>query len=159
MHASKMGICDALDLMIPIMGAVYAVHQHGIVHRDIKPENIFIADGVLGHRTPKLLDFGIAKVRLQETLTQRGTVLGTLDYMAPEQLLGENEIDRRADVWAVAVVFYELLAGATPFETTSVGLTINRILTEDPPSLREVCPEADAELEACAGLRDEQGSS
>jgi serine/threonine protein kinase/tetratricopeptide (TPR) repeat protein len=146
--SSKMGVCDALDLMIPIMGAVYTVHQHGIVHRDIKPENIFIADGVLGHRTPKLLDFGIAKVRLQETLTQRGTVLGTLDYMAPEQLLGEHEIDRRADVWAIGVVFYELLAGVTPFETTSVGVTINRILTQDPPSIRETCPEVDRELES-----------
>jgi len=146
--SSKMSVCEALDLMIPIMGAVYTVHQHGIVHRDIKPENIFIADGVLGHRTPKLLDFGIAKVRLQETLTQRGTVLGTLDYMAPEQLLGENEIDRRADVWAIGVVFYELLAGVTPFETTSVGVTINRILTQDPPSIRETCPEVDRELES-----------
>ncbi|MFW5739559.1 MAG: protein kinase domain-containing protein [Myxococcota bacterium] len=142
----KMDVCEALDLMIPIMGAVYAVHQHGIVHRDIKPENIFISDGVLGHRVPKLLDFGIAKVRLQETLTQRGSVLGTLDYMAPEQLLGEHEIDRRADVWAIAVVFYELLAGQTPFEAASVGATINSILTQHPRPLREACPQVDDEL-------------
>lgn len=142
----KRSVFEALDLMLPIMGAVYAVHQHGIVHRDIKPENIFIADGVLGHRTPKLLDFGIAKVRLHETLTQRGTVLGTLDYMAPEQLLGEKEIDRRADVWAVAVVFFELLAGATPFESSSVGVTIHRILTQEPSSVRELNSEVDEEL-------------
>ncbi|PKN31567.1 MAG: hypothetical protein CVU63_23250, partial [Deltaproteobacteria bacterium HGW-Deltaproteobacteria-20] len=142
----KLELHEALDYMLPILGAVHTVHQHGIVHRDIKPENIFLADGPLGHRVPKLLDFGIAKVRLQETLTQRGTVLGTLDYMAPEQLLGDGDIDRRVDIWALGVVFYELLCGALPFEGGHVGLTVNRILTQDPQPLTERAGELPAEI-------------
>jgi serine/threonine protein kinase/tetratricopeptide (TPR) repeat protein len=142
----KLPLREALDLLLPILGAVHTVHQHGIVHRDIKPENIFLADGPLGHRVPKLLDFGIAKVRLQETLTQRGTVLGTLDYMAPEQLLGDGDIDRRVDIWALGVVFYELLCGALPFEGGHVGLTVNRILTQDPQPITERAGELPAEI-------------
>jgi serine/threonine-protein kinase len=142
----KLPLREALDLLLPILGAVHTVHQHGIVHRDIKPENIFLADGPLGHRVPKLLDFGIAKVRLQETLTQRGTVLGTLDYMAPEQLLGDGDIDRRVDIWALGVVFYELLCGALPFEGGHVGLTVNRILTQDPQPLADRAGELPAEI-------------
>jgi serine/threonine protein kinase/tetratricopeptide (TPR) repeat protein len=148
LDSPKLGFSDTMDLMLPVMGAVHAVHQQGIVHRDIKPENIFIAEGPLGHRVPKLLDFGIAKVRLQETLTQRGTVLGTLDYMAPEQILGEGDIDRRADIWALGVVTYELLFGKPPFDAGHVGITLNRILTQDPRPLCEVAPDVPKDIGA-----------
>lgn len=131
---------DALDLVIPLLGALVAVHQHGIVHRDIKPENIFVADSIMGHTVPKLLDFGIAKVRLAQTLTQAGSLLGTVDYMAPEQIEGRKDVDRRVDVWAVGVLTYELLTGQCPFAAPNPAVSLTKIMAHHPPPAHELVP-------------------
>jgi eukaryotic-like serine/threonine-protein kinase len=137
-ESQRLGYRDALDLLVPLLGALVAVHQHGIVHRDIKPENIFITDSSMGHRIPKLLDFGIAKVRLAQTLTQAGALLGTVDYMAPEQLEGRKDVDRRADVWAVGVLLYELLSGECPFASSNPAQSLSKIIGHDPPPIDEL---------------------
>jgi serine/threonine protein kinase len=140
-QSPRLAYRDALDLLVPLMGAMVAVHQQGIVHRDIKPENIFLMDSSMGHRIPKLLDFGIAKVRLNRTLTQVGSMLGTVDYMAPEQIEGRKDVDRRADVWAVGVLAYELLTGTCPFTAPSPTVALTRIIAHHPPSVHELVPE------------------
>ena len=131
-----------------IAQALAAAHDHGIVHRDVKPENLFLTrSGVV-----KLLDFGI--VRLQTPLaaggreslkTGTGLVIGTLGYMAPEQLRGET-IDARADVFALGGVLYELLTGERPFEAGSIGKTVSAILYHDPPRLETLAETVSPEL-------------
>ncbi len=98
-----------LPLLLPILDALHTVHQNGIVHRDLKPENLLMsADGAL-----KLTDFGIAHIA-GATITHTGAHLGTIPYMAPEQILG-TRVDARTDIYAVGVMLYELLTGQLPF--------------------------------------------
>ena len=156
-RASRLSCHEALDWMIPLLGAVAAVHQHGIVHRDIKPENVMIADTSMGHRIPKLLDFGIAKVPRSQTFTCAGSLLGTVDYMAPEQVEGDKDLDRRADVWAVGLLLYELLTGHNPFYAPNAAVALMRILSIAPPPVRDLRPDVPtpiADAVARAMLKD-----
>ena len=106
-----------VEIMRGVCAAVQAAHRRQLVHRDLKPENIFLARGEAGE-VPKVLDFGIAKFlpeALQETAdTQSGALIGTLAYMAPEQLRGQP-VDPSWDLWALAVVTHEMLTGVRPF--------------------------------------------
>jgi eukaryotic-like serine/threonine-protein kinase len=129
----------ALDLTLQTASAVHAAHQAGIVHRDLKPENLFLtADPrVQGHELVKVLDFGIAKLRgeISAVRTNAGAVLGTPAYMAPEQCRGRpDDVDHRADIYALGVILYEMLAGAPPFETPgAVDLMMMQVGTPPPP--------------------------
>jgi eukaryotic-like serine/threonine-protein kinase len=129
----------AVDLTLQTASAVHAAHQAGIVHRDLKPENLFLtADPrVQGHELVKVLDFGIAKLRgeISAVRTNAGAVLGTPAYMAPEQCSGRpDDVDHRADIYALGVILYEMLAGAPPFETPgAVDLMMMQIGTPPPP--------------------------
>jgi hypothetical protein len=119
----------ALHVLVQILDAVHAAHEQGIVHRDIKPDNIF----VLPDGRVKVTDFGIAKVMdssANAAMTQIGTMIGTPGYMAPEQVMGAP-VDRRADVFSVGVVGYELLSGTDPFAAESTTATLYRIVHED----------------------------
>ena len=140
-RSGRLSVGDALDLVVPILGALVAVHQEGIVHRDIKPENIFVQDGSFGHRIPKLLDFGIAKASMQSTLTKAGSVMGTLGYMPPEQLAGAKDVDRRADIWSIGIVLYELVAGAHPFAADSYVEALDKIMRRDARPLHDIVPD------------------
>ncbi|MBI5546161.1 MAG: Hsp70 family protein [Deltaproteobacteria bacterium] len=114
----RLPVRDALDIAVPVMAALAAAHRRGIVHRDVKPANILLAQTASGIITPKLIDFGVAKLLSGDrpTQTQPGVLVGTPCYMSPEQLLAEDQIDQRADVWAMGVVLYEMLAGRRPFD-------------------------------------------
>jgi HAMP domain-containing protein len=111
--------------------ALEVAHEAGVIHRDIKPQNMVVErDGTL-----KVMDFGIARLASrtpQQGLTQEGMVIGTPEYMAPEQLLGD-ELDVRADIYSAGVVLYECLTGKLPFEAPSPIVLISRILEEMPP--------------------------
>ena len=125
---------DALDIMLPVMSALSAAHRRGVVHRDVKPDNIVISTGPNGEMLPKLVDFGAAKVvkRRAAMPTQVGVLLGTPNYMAPEQVRGAHDVDSRCDVWSVGVVISELVSGRMLF--TGAGnapaVTYGQILHE-----------------------------
>ncbi|HKR64225.1 MAG TPA: protein kinase [Thermoanaerobaculia bacterium] len=135
----RLSVDDALDIATQIASALANAHEAGIVHRDIKPENVMLRpDGYV-----KVLDFGLAKLLDRPTdgdaatrvlNTEPGVVMGTMLYMAPEQLRGDP-IDARADLFSLGAVLYEMLAGRRPFEASSPSGVIAAILTEEPAPL------------------------
>jgi serine/threonine protein kinase len=133
----------ALALMAGVLRGLVHAHGVGVIHRDLKPENVFVVDGE-GERV-KLLDLGLAKLVLDEegrtrtALTERGMVFGTPSYMSPEQALGE-EVDHRADLYAVAVMLFQLLTGRLPFESMSAAAVLVMHVSSPPPSLAEFAP-------------------
>jgi len=130
----------ALRVTKGIASALHAAHAVGIVHRDIKPENIMLIERDGDPDFVKVLDFGIAKLdsagsagpdRAVKALTQAGTVIGTPDYMSPEQAHGQP-VDARADLYAVGVILYEMLVGQVPFTGDAVTMLRQRVLGEVP---------------------------
>ncbi len=128
----------AVRVLLPLIRALGAAHEHGIVHRDLKPENIFLAKLDDGRVQPKLLDFGIAKLKNARDmrLTSAGAVIGSPLYMAPEQARGE-EVDERADIWALSVVLYEAIAGSLPFNGDDRAEVMRAAMTTEPKDLSE----------------------
>jgi len=124
---SGLKLGEAFDIAIQVGEGLRAAHERGILHRDVKPANILV--GVEG--TAKLTDFGIAFVRDRSRLTAPGTVMGTLSYMAPEQLRAEDA-DPRTDIWALGAVLYEMCTGRLPFDRTDAVKLTKAILEDDP---------------------------
>jgi serine/threonine-protein kinase len=129
-----LAICDALDYM----------HKHGVVHRDLKPENIMVD----AEDRIKLIDFGIAMKEDTRRLTYAGpaSMLGTPDYISPEQVKGQRG-DQRSDIYALGTIFYEMLAGQTPFSGPNPLAVMNERLLNDPKPVRKLRPEVSAQLQ------------
>ncbi len=130
---------EALAIVLPICEALVAVHRKNIVHRDLKPDNIYLARSSNGELRPKLLDFGIVKFLATEDAflkTQTGQLVGTPEYMAPEQVNGLS-VDPRIDVYAMGIILYELLTGEQPFREGTLAEVLRRQLEHIParPSL------------------------
>ncbi len=120
---------EGIAIAIPILSALAHAHETGILHRDVTPANVFLAIDPDGHVTPKLLDFGIAKIPSAGTLhTIDGRVLGTPRYMAPERIRGQEGIDGRSDLFSVGVILYEMLTGICPFATSSPTASLAAVL-------------------------------
>jgi serine/threonine protein kinase len=146
--ARPMTVKRTLAIMRPVLEALAYAHERGVIHRDLKPENIMVVPGrgLLSHETIKLLDFGIAKLgnhsgQAAQKLTQQGLILGTPDYMSPEQAVGQ-EADVRSDLYSCGVILYEMLTGHKPFEAgSSLDVLLMHVNTR-PNLLRVVAPDA-----------------
>jgi eukaryotic-like serine/threonine-protein kinase len=129
-----------IDLIAQLCAGLQAAHDHGVVHRDIKPSNLFVQrDGVL-----KILDFGLARLQAS-TLTASGQIVGTPDFMSPEQAIGQ-QVDARSDIFSASAVAYLILTGRAPFTGPHLRRTLDALLNEDPPPPTEA--EAPAPLRA-----------
>src|SRR6185437_8383560 len=107
--------------ILPVVSGMRAAHDRGIIHRDLKPANIVLARCDDGYRQPKVIDFGIAKLRSPREMNTTGSfLLGTPQYMSPEQAAGGVPVDHRTDIWSLCAMLYELLAGDVPFEGENV---------------------------------------
>jgi serine/threonine-protein kinase len=149
---------DIARIITQVSRALVKAHERGIVHRDIKPENIFLSPSEDGPFV-KLLDFGVAKFLAMPTRkeTHPGAVIGTAEYLSPEQVISTRLVDHRADVWAMAVVAYEMLTGDVPFTGETLGAVCTAIVRGSftPPSeLRRGCPTAVDEVFARAFERE-----
>jgi hypothetical protein len=165
-RAGELSDRDGLRAGLALADALAHAHERGVIHRDVKPQNVIVpsAHGTdwLARRAPaKLTDFGVAHLAGDEPLTQTGDVVGTLAYMAPEQAAGEH-VDERADLYALALVLYEALAGANPADAGSPAATARRIGKVLPPLQRR---RRDLPGELCAAIDralrpepDERGS-
>jgi eukaryotic-like serine/threonine-protein kinase len=128
---------NALELAIQIARGLAFAHQQGLIHRDVKPQNVLLN----GDGRAKVTDFGIARsLNVQRGMTQTGTVLGTSDYIAPEQAQGQR-VDEHTDVYSLGVVVYELLTGEVPFPGENFVAVAMRHINEEPPSVREKRPD------------------
>jgi serine/threonine protein kinase len=133
---------EALSIASPVMGGLMAAHARGIIHRDIKPENILLAQTPSGELVPKIIDFGVAKVtqETQQNLTFSGALVGTLQYMSPEQAQGQP-VDARSDVWAMGVILFEMLSGSMPFEGPTNQAILLKLTSQPPARLELLAPE------------------
>lgn len=122
----RMKVEQVINIANQIAAGLSKAHESGIIHRDIKPANIFITNDGLA----KILDFGLAKLAEQTDVTRTGSTLGTIAYMAPEQIQGED-FDRRADIWSLGVVLYEMLTGSLPFKGDHERAITYSILSDD----------------------------
>ncbi len=134
----------ARRILLELLDALGAAHARGIIHRDLKPENVFLSGPT---NTVKLLDFGIAKM-VQAGRTAAGMMLGTLSYMAPEQLSDASTVDARADLWAVGVMVYEMLTGKLPFRGTQLAEIMTALATQEPDPIGVYLPEATPSMKA-----------
>jgi serine/threonine-protein kinase len=133
-----------LELGIQIARALSFAHQSGLVHRDVKPQNVLLN----GDGRAKVTDFGIARsLDVKTGMTQTGTVLGTSDYIAPEQAQGQR-VDEQSDVYSLGVVLYELLTREVPFPGENFVAVAMRHINEPPPSIRERRPDVPPRVEA-----------
>lgn len=154
LSSERREFADACAILAEVVAIVAAAHRAGVVHRDLKPDNIFLMSEP-SNASPRVrvLDFGIARSlgaaagSPDETLTATGTLLGTPQYMAPEQLLGEEHIDERADVWALGVVLYECVTGKRPIAGGNVGRVLHNLTEHGVPRFdRRQFPPSIAEL-------------
>jgi serine/threonine-protein kinase len=140
---------QAIDLLSQVAGALDAAHDRGLVHRDVKPSNVLIAPGA-GHEGADhayLADFGLTKRFSEQGAAEDGHLMGTIDYVAPEQIAGD-QIDGRVDVYSLGCLLYECLAGEPPFRHDRDIAVLYAHLEEDPPAVTERRPELPAGIDA-----------
>lgn len=129
---------QSLSLLVRTAEALAVAHRQGIVHRDIKPANLFLVDGNI--ERVKVVDFGIARTARSQTVTRRGAIIGTPEYMAPEQARGDAELTPAADYFSLGCVLYECLTGQPPFVAEHTAGVLMRILHEQPVPITQRRP-------------------
>jgi len=128
-RAGSLGFREKLEILVQVCRGLSHAHKNGIVHRDIKPANVFIADS----GEAKIMDFGVARLT-QSSQTQTGAVLGTADYMSPEQIKGAK-VDGRSDIFSAGVILYRLLTNKKPFSAENIQAVFFKVINEPPPAL------------------------
>ena len=158
-----LSVSESADHMVQVLAALAEAHAAGIVHRDLKPANVFITHGAGGTMVAKVLDFGVSKIAAHSgiggghsgagasgaapPITKTGAVLGTVAYMAPEQMLDAKRVDARADLWSVGIILFELLTKKTPFGAATDPHIVTSMLTRPPLSLSALRPDVPPRLE------------
>jgi len=145
---------EAVDYLAQVLEAVAEAHAVGIVHRDLKPANIFVTQRRNGTPCLKVLDFGISKLTgagastASHVLEKTQGLLGSPLYMSPEQLLPGGEVDGRSDIWALGVIFFQLVTGQFPFTAESLPQLLMKVMNHPPVGLRELRPDLPPQLDA-----------
>jgi serine/threonine protein kinase len=140
---TDIALADRVRVLAQICDGLGYAHSRGVVHRDVKPANIVVTtEGKV-----KVLDFGLARVATRETITRQGIILGTPDYMSPEQATG-RPIDQRTDIFSAGAVFYEFLCHEKPFQGKTLHGVLFQIISEEPDALLTLNPELPSRLAA-----------
>jgi eukaryotic-like serine/threonine-protein kinase len=145
-----LSLADAVDAIVETCEALNEAHADGIVHRDLKPGNLFHVEDSDGSKLVKLLDFGISKnvgTRRSLALTDPHLALGSPNYMAPEQIKAADDVDARADIWALGAILYELVSGRQVFDAADMNVLQAKILLEEHCPLRAVRPDMPSAIE------------
>jgi tRNA A-37 threonylcarbamoyl transferase component Bud32 len=139
----KLPVEQAIDFALQILSGLESAHHIGVVHRDLKPDNVFVVPAT-GGPLLKLIDFGIAKLKAateyQKGLTRAGVIMGTPQYMAPEQLFAANSVDHRADLYSLGVILFEMLAGRRPTDGDDVEAIVASVVSGKVRHLNELEP-------------------
>ncbi|HTV22329.1 MAG TPA: serine/threonine-protein kinase [Polyangiaceae bacterium] len=149
-------VSEAVDFVLQACDAVAEAHALGIVHRDLKPSNLFLTERPDGSPLVKVLDFGISKAlhggsggqTSQQQMTASAAIMGSPQYMSPEQIRSSKNVDARADVWALGTILHELIAGTPAYVADTVPGLLAMIVADPPPPLSHARPDAPADLEA-----------
>lgn len=158
-RGGPLAVDDAIDFVLQAGEAIAEAHALGIVHRDLKPSNLFLTARPEGTPLVKVLDFGLSKMSLPDqgapeaSLTATDFIMGSPQYMSPEQLRSLKSVDQRTDIWALGVILYEMLAGKRPFEGPSITAVTTSIVLDTPEPLHrmrgDVAPGLDAVIAGC----------
>jgi serine/threonine protein kinase len=144
---------EAVDYILQACEAVAEAHMLGIVHRDLKPENLFLITRRDGSTCVKVLDFGLSKElplktgERQRALTSNEQVMGTAQYMSPEQWVSARDVGPPTDIWALGVMLYEVISGHSPFLRNKLARVCGAVLNDEPPPLTDLLPDAPAGLD------------
>jgi len=144
----KLPVADTVAIGVQLARSLAAAHRAGVVHRDVKPSNVFIIRDAEGRERTKLVDFGIARVDLVagSKLTTAGAPMGTPEYMSPEQLMAQTDIDERSDVYALGVTLFECLTGDVPYSGSYPEILLKSAVAPSTPSLHDAAPEVPIEV-------------
>jgi tetratricopeptide (TPR) repeat protein len=142
----RLRLGESLHIMVQISDAITYIHSKNIIHRDLKPANIMLIEKNGDPHFVKLLDFGLAKMELETRLTQSGNFLGTLQYLAPEQVLDAYSVPAN-DVFSMGVIFYRMLCGKRPFTGETAIDIMRQIIIKEPPQVSECSPDIPGELD------------
>jgi eukaryotic-like serine/threonine-protein kinase len=148
-RVGRMTLAQVVPILRQVASALTAIHTKGVVHRDLKPSNLLLVAVNAPPDFVKVLDFGVSKLHAASTqLTHAPSMLGTPEYMSPEQASGRSDdVDHRTDQWALAATLWSMLAGRAPFVGASLEELLYRIVNEEPPPLTPVSSELRPELE------------
>jgi serine/threonine-protein kinase len=143
----RLDVVSALDIVIPACRGVAEAHREGVIHRDLKPDNIFLCKSRDGP-VPKVVDFGVAKLRGGLQLTKTGVMIGTIRYMAPEQMGKAREAEPTVDVYSMGAVLYEALTGRPAYDAREVLVLMRQVAEGNPTPVRAFAPDVPPELDA-----------
>jgi serine/threonine-protein kinase len=150
LERGKLDFDEAVDLVLQAIRGVAEAHASQIIHRDLKPANLFVTKRRDGSTCVKVLDFGISKTMLPDSgagLTRTSSIIGSPEFMAPEQWLAEKDVDTRADIWAMGAILFQLVAGQPPFDGNTVAQLCTAVLHKAPAPLRKLRPDIPEGLE------------